>query len=192
MGTELRDLGDSAIDDNFSVAGYWSTGHAMTVDSVEPRRGSYGLDLSGIDCRGASFCLSVGSAQLQPVTPANNSPIEPASAVWNGTQWTTLETPTSGANQALAKVACSTPTDCLAIGGQFGYGHLVEQFNGRRWTVVPVPKLHGRANYELDGVGVVNRSSFLIVGSTVGAWANSNGSTIIEEYNGTSLKVLQD
>jgi hypothetical protein len=172
--------------ENFAVAGHW-TGHSKNLYRIKPRRETYGLTLSGISCTSPSFCVAVGNASLGR---SYLSSIEPASAVWNGTLWSTLPTPTVSKNAALADVACSSPSDCLAIGEMYGSGNLLEHFNGKHWSLVHTPDINGSSGLVFNGVGVVSRSKFLVVGSTSGD--RGKGSAIIEEYDGTSTKVLQD
>jgi hypothetical protein len=67
----------------------------------------------------------------------------PLAVHWDGTSWTTSATatlPGDTTGAELMSVTATSPSDVWAVGWQtkgFGYGPLVEHFDGTSWTIVP-------------------------------------------------------
>jgi hypothetical protein len=168
-------------------------GSGVAIDHIMPPRGRFDLELNAISCVSESFCVAAGDDYLRPTTQRGNSSSSyPATAIWNGTNWTVHQSPSAGPNIDLEQVSCSSRANCLAIGGEWwsGNGPLLEHFNGTRWSKVLAPKIPGISHFNYDGLAVVTPSEILVVGSV--SSASKVNVTLIAEYNGKSLKLLQD
>lgn len=113
-----------------------------------------GLELSGISCVSASFCMAVGDTYGQ--TAGNNTTPTYAAYVWNGSTWS--ETPNPGSSLAsglspgggwLDSVSCVSITMCVAtydgwrpLINSYGIGELVygaSEWNGSTWRGMGFP-----------------------------------------------------
>ena len=112
--------------------------------------------LRGVSCPAWNFCMAVGEV-------SNDAAV---SAIWNGSAWT--EVPTAAATPAapvLSAVACSSSTDCTAVGatGSLDTGQtLVERWDGTSWTAVPSPNV--AVDDQLFGVSCPAPGTCLAVG----------------------------
>jgi hypothetical protein len=133
--------------------------------------------LDAVACRGASFCIAVGSEQSQPFA-----------ARYDGAAWTPTPTP-AVTNGALAGVACTSPTNCFAVGSLGPYGKsatLIERWNGSSWQIVSNPNRSG--SNELTSVSCVSASFCVAAGWRI----NTVGSelTLVEQWNGNGWKIV--
>ena len=149
--------------------------------------------LNGVACPGVTSCFAVG--QFQDRSGPQKTLIER----WNGTTWTIVSHPKlSGGNRYLFAVACGTSTSCFAVGTHSVTGGgelscepeldcsattLVEQWNGKHWTVVaspngPYPALQST----LTGLSCASATSCVVVGVATprGTW----GTMLTERWNG--------
>jgi hypothetical protein len=168
-------------DDDYAVADQWSDGR-WTVDDISAPAGGSGLLLDSVSCIGSSFCVAVGGYSTHGGDNAS------AAAIWNGTTWRLVSTASGG----FGTVACSSSSDCLAVGGT-----VAEHFNGSSWSSVSIRRPRGAPAVYLEDVAVVQGSYFLVVGSTSsGPFSGKElvyvGFAVVEEYNGRWLRVLQD
>jgi hypothetical protein len=170
------------IESNYAIAERWTRGR-WTVDRIDAPRGGSILQLESVSCVGSSFCVAVGGNDVRPV-----------SAIWNGTSWKLVRMPAVGPEESdsllpggLASVACSSASDCLAVGGD-----LMDRFNGTSWSPVVVRTPRGLSGIYLNGVSVIQGSDFLVVGSNSFGIGVDGELVVIEEYDGRSLTVLQD
>jgi hypothetical protein len=112
--------------------------------SLEPAPGLElgGGALTGVSCPASRSCTAVGSVSYpsgQVVTLAER---------WNGARWSMIPTPNPPSrefNYELLGVSCATQTLCMAVGpapsqrsGAIS-SHVVERWNGRRWSLQPAP-----------------------------------------------------
>jgi hypothetical protein len=98
--------------------------------------------MQGVSCAG-STCFAVGYGQV-------NGGFKTAIRRWDGSHWSALPSP-NAANRygsALFDVACTSATDCFAVGGSWkkgqppkDYGTLVERWNGKKWAIVKTPNV---------------------------------------------------
>lgn len=73
-------------------------------------------------------------------------------------------------NGTLAGVACTSPTNCFAVGSIGPYGKsstLIEWWNGYSWQIVTSPKLSGSS--ELQGISCVSASFCVAAGWRINA-----------------------
>jgi hypothetical protein len=83
--------------------------------------------LTSVSCRGASWCMAVGSHTT------TGGVRHSLAMIFNGTAWRTLKDP---AGTGLHAVSCSSATFCMAEGGPVG----AERWNGTSWRALPGPR----------------------------------------------------
>lgn len=75
---------------------------------------------------------------------------------WDGAQWSLVTTPdpdgvVGGSNNQLFAPACTSASNCWAVGSYSGTGTVLSQalrWNGSTWTQVSTPDLGGTANLD--------------------------------------------
>lgn len=106
-----------------------------------PNGNNENLELSGLSCTSASFCMAVGDRYV-------NTEQRTVAESWNGKRWAVLHTrtptafATSGAS--LDSVSCVSRGACIAVGQAWNYGHgrhfgnstFAERWDGKNWSVV--------------------------------------------------------
>ena len=139
--------------------------------------------LEGVACPSTVDCWAVGN----PDTPG------PALIEhYDGTGWTPAASPSIGALQSggdaggdLKSVACTSATDCWAVGDVTSHGDKVSQFlaehwDGNAWAVVPTPTPPGQ--------GQLASSNSVSCASATDCWAV--GGQVIEQYTGSSWALI--
>jgi sugar lactone lactonase YvrE len=163
--------------ENAPLAEFWEGGgsvweHYAGTALAVPEGGS-GLRLSAISCTAASECTAAGyytkESQTRPLVER----------LGTNNKWTVQSVPMSEATQAaLAKVACSTATSCVAVGSKFVKGIGVEAFsarwNGTEWSTLTAPKPAETSEWELTSISCPSVSSCVAVGSRL----NKAGETL--------------
>jgi putative hemolysin len=168
--------------DDPAIIEHWNGSGWAIVPS--PNHGPIGAEnwLYGVSCAGAGFCVATGFY----LTDVFQNLIEQ----WNGTKWVIVPSPDTCSQRPcsnqLASVSCSSTTFCVAAGGQSTAtardGTLVEQFNGKTWTIARTPNRGGLGD-GLNSVTCVNGSPCFAVGSYQvkgPTWAD-NRRTLIEQ-----------
>ena len=158
--------------------------------------------LTAVTCTSSTFCVAVGSA-VHPPDADLVAPSDPLVEQWDGTAWTVVATPgdNSPSNfpfRVLDGVACTSSTDCFAVGhvtNGVGFETLTEHWNGTGWTVVPSPNrvavLGGPQ--VLSSIACTTATSCLAVGYAeiqIDSEANARIVTLVERWNGTSWKIV--
>jgi Glycosyl hydrolase family 76 len=154
-------------------------GTATSVDQSE---------LADVACAAASDCWAVGAYTDRAGAYLNEA------LHWNGKRWRKVSMPNpsgsaTGEKNAVGGVACSSPSDCLAV----GYGYTSEganvnealRWNGRRWSVLTTPQPGGASpgDYSyLEGLACPSASDCW----ADGAYYNSAGAYVNEalRWNG--------
>jgi hypothetical protein len=145
--------------------------------------------VSGISCPLASQCTAVGVGYPtnQGAQPGQGDAFTLAEA-WNGTAWTTEQTPdpTGLIFTSLSAVSCATRTSCAVAGYRRwnqSWQPFSETWNGTRWAIRPVPVPASAVSTQLTAVSCPSPSYCVAVGdyqsTTPGEWALS------EIWNGT-------
>jgi hypothetical protein len=110
---------------------------AWRVQRVPQPPGGIAL-LQGVSCPAKGNCTAVGFYH-------KNGTGYTLAEHWNGTRWRIQPTPNApGATQSLLwGVSCGSATSCMAVGWDTPTTDreqlLAEHWNGRRWTIKPVP-----------------------------------------------------
>lgn len=94
--------------------------------------------LAAIACPRASMCIAVGTQST------GGGDFRPVSERWNGRKWTRVTTPQPANRKffsAFNDVACSGPSNCVAVGDsgiirQSRFAALAERWNGKKWTIL--------------------------------------------------------
>jgi hypothetical protein len=149
---------------------------------------SYRSDLVDVSCLTVSACIAVGSTNRagREVTLAER---------WDGTSWTTLDTPDPGRGRAyeLNSVSCVSSSDCVAVGDYASAHHgslvpLAEGWNGSRWRVQQRRPAVGN-NGTLNGLSCVSARACVAVGEYV--IGHSTDLTLAERWNGRGWTVQE-
>ena len=151
-----------------------------------PNVGTVRSGLGGVACLSSSSCTAVGSYR-------NGSNLDQTLIEsWDGTNWSTVTSPSAGIADYLFGVACTSPSFCTAVGiyvpnENGGPQSLIEAWNGTSWSIVPSPNTESHYNY-LDGVACVS-SNFC---TAVGWYGNGSGTsqTLIEAWNGSNWSIV--
>ena len=124
------------------LAEHWD-GSAWSVTQTPALPLVGGLDL--VSCPTAQWCMTVGTR-----TPAGGGLAQTLAAVWDGTSWSRISSPTPGQGATLTGLACVTTSDCFVVGeysstsgGQIA---LIEDWDGASWRISPSPKPPGVAS----------------------------------------------
>jgi hypothetical protein len=143
--------------------------------------------LESVACLSSSACWAVGDSN-------NGSAYQTLIEQWNGTAWSIVSSPDTGAALAnvLYSVACASTTECWAV----GYGDvsastaqtLFEHWDGSSWTIVTSPTVSGSAQNYLDAVTCASASDCRGVGLLESA-DKTSVLTLIEHYDGSSWTI---
>src|SRR5262249_19996181 len=109
--------------------------------------------LFAVSCTSGTSCTAVG--RHEPVPP-DGSQLTLAEH-WNGRTWTVQPTPNPANPEAnLAAVACSSPTNCTAVGNNLPavavFQTLAEHWNGTTWAIQPTPNPAATQSGSLTGL----------------------------------------
>jgi hypothetical protein len=131
--------------------------------------------LQGVSCSSDANCFAVGNSFTGALVER-----------WNGTAWSNVTTPTprNSLGADLGSVACTSSTDCSAVGIQgavetsgdiidISDAPLQEHWDGSAWTVLPGPS--GAPFSELSGVACGSPTACFAVGD----------SAFVQLWNGT-------
>jgi hypothetical protein len=143
------------------------------------------MQVTGMDCVSATWCLAVGDSDVQ------SSADVPISEQWNGSAWTLVTTPpgtgTGDTGSYLKSVSCDGTSFCKAVGAVKAGGgaadrNLVETWNGSTWSVDPgVPQ---NAPNTLRGVNCFSATACTAVG------AIGSGATQVLNWNGATWSLV--
>jgi hypothetical protein len=169
-------VGVASLADAPNVASPWTV-----FPSANPGAGDNVLN--GVTCLSSTNCLAVGSTS--PYGDAPQALIEQ----WDGATWTAVATPDTGEQYSVLNgVACSEPTDCVAVGfdgsgateGALGIQQLlIERWNGTNWSVQQSGNPFGDSMSVLEGVSCTNNPQVLC--SAVGYQASDGAARTLTE-----------
>ncbi len=158
-------------------------GSRWSVQRTPPPSAAVGY-LAGVSCGSSTACLAVGYAGNRP-----GSAGVAVAQRWNGHRWATERTvrPTGARASFLSGVSCTGPRSCTAVGFANNpngtQAPLAERWNGRRWTLQPMPRVPGQLDTQLAGVACTGERSC----TAVGFFTNVSGIDVMlaEHWNGT-------
>ncbi len=171
-----------------------------TTWSVVPTPAVAGY-LFSVTCSNASDCWAVGDDLDGQQNPLNGIIYH-----WDGSQWSQSATAASGqAFDQFASVACSSSSDCWAVGyagpdqlqynflpgvapSVVGAAALVEHWDGTDWSIVPTPAASPPLGQDLTSVTCSDASDCWAVGSTMDASGNPSAS-LVEHWDGSAWTI---
>jgi hypothetical protein len=145
----------------------------------------------------ASFSPSVYSQSISASSPSDiwvaGTSFSPATGQtiaeaihFNGTAWTVvpMAQPSAG-TAAITAVTAISPTDAWAVG--LNGTPLLENWNGKAWTIVPSPTLNGVFVTRFTGVAARSANDVIAVGTAIPSAVNTGGEqAVILRWNGTA------
>src|SRR2546423_13582051 len=120
--------------------------------------------LNDVTCSSSSQCWAVGSSY--DGATAAHTVIEQ----WNGIAWAIVASPNSSLtqNNEFEKVACTSATNCWAVGSHYNDSNLNEtlssHWDGSSWTLVATPNADPSQNNILSGITCASASDCWAVG----------------------------
>jgi hypothetical protein len=143
--------------------------------------------LRAVVCTSTSDCWAVGGRSDQPT-----GIYQTFTEHWDGVSWTIRRSPSTNVMQEnyLEDVACTSTSDCWAIGyylssGNAYYQTLVEHWNGTTWVIITSPNTSATDTNKLNSIACPSASECWAVGS------QGNGSgTLIERWDGTAWTIV--
>ncbi len=148
--------------------------------------------LWGVSCTSATACTAVGSYQAEVISKPTKSYGATLAEQWNGKAWTVVASPNPGGiskadNSSLSSVACSSSTECTAVGG-YGEGEpSAARWNGTAWTEEAMARPIGASETSLQGLSCSGSSC-----ATVGFYEPSGSKTwlgVTEYRNGAGWEL---
>jgi len=131
-------------------------------------------------CANARRCLAVGQSEEGGTTTA-------LAEQWSGSRWTPQSLST--ANQVLSGISCSSAAHCMAVGS--GPTRPVsELWTGAGWTSVPTAHIPGGSADTLYQVSCPTATRCIAVGARTNGGLGAVGTSLAEEWNGSSWRVL--
>ena len=144
----------------------------------------------GMSCVTATWCLAVGTADVQvPETAAAFSEL------WNGTTWTLVTTPAplTGTGSELRAVSCAGVNFCTGVGQSTSAGPLnqtlIETWSGSSWAVVPSPDTSATDSQTLSGVSCFSATTCSAVGQAA-ATSGPSPATLALTWDGTTWSIV--
>jgi hypothetical protein len=157
------------------------TGTTWSVVAAPILAGEDGAGFIDVACTSSTACFAVGDAFNGD--DLDETAIDPLAEHWNGTAFSVDNVPLApGADGgALFGIACTSATDCSAVGGSVTaasdglvFTPLNEQWNGTTWSVATSPAATPFS--ELDELACPSASACFAVGD----------SALVEQWNGAS------
>ncbi len=154
-------------------------GTKMTVVPSPPSGSFTNIELNGISCTSASFCIAVGrlykSGGDQILTEK-----------WNGSNWTQLTSPAMGPDAFvdILGVSCKSTTFCMAVGWWTDEPSeaFAMKWNGTSWTVETVPNDGNTEDNILESVSCPTTTFCIAVGNGPGQ--------LIDRWNGSVWSIV--
>ncbi len=181
-------VGDATSSNDQTLVEQWN-GASWSILTTPNATSDADNDLDGVSCVSTTFCQAVGGYD-------NGSGESTLILQWNGTVWQTVASPnTVGADRDyLYGVSCSGTSLCMAVGeadAGSGYANLVEQWNGRSWSVVSVPDANASFGDLLIDVDCFGPTSCVAAGY-VNTIDNSDNTFITEmlTWDGSTWKLV--
>ncbi len=170
VGTLLQDL---------SLAEHWDGTSWTVVDTPNP--GKFSTILQAVDGVSTHDLWAVGHTQKSYYGKGSTVALH-----WDGTEWSTVSTPSPGKDDRLNAVEAVAPNDVWAVGSTADASGtpstLIEHWDGTAWSIVPSPDLGAPGNW-LAGVSATSADDVWAVGS-------GKGDGLIEHWDGMAWTVV--
>ena len=165
-----------------TLVALWDGSSWSRIPSPTPGQGA---GLSGVSCVGTSNCVAVGESIS--ASGSERTLIEG----WDGTRWSVIASPSpSGGGSTLSGVTCLEASSCFSVGEHAPSPQrlrtLIEQWDGRSWTIAPSPNVGSSSMSKLSGVACTGMNVCVAVGSYVGA---EGSATLAEGWDGSSWRI---
>lgn len=149
-------------------------GTNWTKADPPPPSGRYtSLELSGVSCASATFCVTLGTVEAHGGNYAY-------AYRWNGSAWTVMPMP-NVPDATLSAVSCLSADWCMAVGS--GSNWVAETWNGTAWTVQATT-----GSPVIDAVSCSSPAACTAVGS---AAPGAPPAAAVERWNGTAWLAQQ-
>jgi hypothetical protein len=154
-------------------------GSTMAVVHSPPTGSNTVIELNGISCTSASFCIAVGR-----VFKSGGDQI--LTEKWNGSKWTQLTSPSMGPDAFVdvLGVSCKSTTFCMAVG--WFTDEPTEAFamkwDGTSWSVETVPNDGNTEDNILESVSCATTTFCIAVGNGPGQ--------LIDRWNGSVWTIV--
>lgn len=175
----------SSSSTTFTLAERWN-GTSWKVQSTPNPSGELTSSLGSVKCVSATNCTAVGWWQS-----LSNDGDQMMAERWNGTSWKLqlIPNPAGIADSQLNAVACTSATNCMAIGGYVDGpigDNLAEHWNGTSWKYQLIPGPAGVSFTDLQGISCTTATA-----CTAAGYYDINGTDtpLAERWNGTSWKI---
>jgi len=141
---------------------HWQ-GANWTIQSAPMPPGSTFTQLYGVSCVTSKWCMAAG------YYGSASAGVLAFTEIWNGTQWSIRPAEqVPGKGSQFVGVSCTSKSSCTAVGTvgdlETVNDPLAERWNGKVWTVQPVPHPTRQINNSLTGVGCSTASACTAVG----------------------------
>jgi hypothetical protein len=163
------------------------SGSSWSITTIVNPAGAAISDFFDVSCTSARACTAVGT-----YLNSLGATITLAEA-WNGKGWRVETTPNPAAanNISLFSVSCTSADACIAVGSHDNSADaslsLAESWNGKSWSIEPVPTPAGATNSNLESVSCTSARACTAAGSY--SKASGTSLTLAEAWNGKSWRV---
>jgi hypothetical protein len=183
-----------------SASECWAVGFSFNggfQTLIEKWNGSKWAIASSANATGYDLLLTatcVSAVDCWAVGYSNNSTGHRQTLIehWNGTLWSIVPSRNTSAtqNNTLQSITCTSASQCWAL----GYSNngtadqtLIEQWNGRSWSIVNSPNTSATRKNHLDDVRCTLQSQCWAVGYSNNGTADQ---TLIEQWNGRTWSIV--
>ena len=162
-----------------ALAERWN-GTTMVVVPTPPLTGDQEIELDGVSCSSASYCIAVGR-----FLKSGGDRI--LTEKWTGATWSVLASPTTPPGEIvdLNGVSCKSPTFCMAVGAFANNPpkSFAMKWNGSSWTVETVPNISSTQDDVLNGVSCTSPTFCIGVGF-------GGPGQLIDRWNGSAWSIV--
>lgn len=162
----------------------WDGTQWSTQPTANPQ-GTVGAGFNGVSCKSTSACIAVGQFSDYPY----GNPRGTLAELFDGTRWRIVSTPNPAGEPdgALNGVSCTSPSECVAVGGAGDgsgnpLGTLTERWDGARWRIQPTSTSSSPGAF-LAAVSCTSPNACTAVGT------DSGGQAMAERWDGTSWSI---
>ncbi len=167
-----------------TLAEQWN-GSSWSIKATPNPASADNSQLNGVSCTSASACTAVGFS-----IGTDGTQVALAER-WNGSTWSlqSVPSPAEATGAEFFSVACTSATNCVAVGDYAGTGGmqvLAERWDGTNWSVQSTPDPAG--DNRLLGVSCTTASACTAVGDSTDNEAGTQV-TLAERWDGVSWSI---